>query len=357
MTTIHLPALHNGREQVDGLGGQLRALRAYRDARFLVLYCGRRWGKSMFEAWVAYHTAGNGGQVWWIAPTFPVGSTAWEELLRPMAAYIPGSEVSLSDRRVTFPGGGAVQVKSADNPDSLRGKGLDLAILDEAAFMRERVWMEAVRPTLTERRGKAIFGTTPNGINWMYNMYNTGQVPNDQGIVSLRFPTADNPYIPLSEIEAARGSPAFAQEYEANPAAGNDGVIPLHWVQAACDRWREWQADGAKREGELVLGVDVAGGGGDVAAFAHRYGWVIAELSDHTPRRRDEYGELEDAAVALLQAGGYAIVDAVGVGAPIPSHLRGRGVKAAPYKGSAGTKLRDSTGMFGFDNVRSAAWW
>jgi len=360
MTTITLPELHNGRAQADGLGGQRRALRAFYNARFLVLYCGRRWGKSMFESWVSYHTAGNGGQVWWIAPTYPIGSTAWDELLRPMARHVPGADVSISERRIGFPGGGAIQVKSADNPDGLRGKGLDLAVLDEAAFMRERVWTEAVRPTLTERQGKAVFGTTPNGVNWMYQMFQLGQMPNDYGVVSLRFPTADNPYIPMQEIEAARNSPAFAQEYEADPQAGDTGVIPLAWVQAAVERWKQWRDAGGKREGPLVLGVDVAGGGGDAAPFCHRYGWVVAEVVDHAPRHRDEFGELEDAAVkALLEApaGSYAIVDAVGTGAAIPAHLRGRGVKAIPYKGGNKTKIRDGSGLFGFVNVRSAAWW
>jgi len=314
----------------------------------------------MFEAWASYHTAINGGQVWWIAPTFPVGSTAWDELLRPMAAHIPGAVVNISDRRVTFRGGGAIQVKSADNPDSLRGKGLDLAILDEAAFMRERVWTEAVRPTLTERQGKAIFGTTPNGINWMYNMFNVGQVPNAEGIVSLRFPTADNPYILLEEIEAVRGSPAFEQEYNANPSAGDTGVIPLHWVAAANDRWRAWQAAGGEVSGDLILGVDPSGGG-DAAPFAHRYGWIVSEITLHTPRQRDDLGPLKAAAASFLRehggAGGYAIVDAIGVGTGVPADLRRDGVKAVPYKGSRSTRMRDSSGHFGFSNVRGAAWW
>ena len=48
-----------------------------------------------------------------------------------------------------------IAVRSAHHPDNLRGEGLDLAVLDEAAYMQARVWHEIVRPMLTTTRGSA----------------------------------------------------------------------------------------------------------------------------------------------------------------------------------------------------------
>ena len=63
---------------------------------------------------------------------------------------------------VTFPGGGSIAVKSADNPQRLRGEGLTYLVMDEAAFVREETWTEVLRPTLTENKGSALFISNTN---------------------------------------------------------------------------------------------------------------------------------------------------------------------------------------------------
>lgn len=350
---VTLPPFHAGQE---------RARRALRRCRFLVLYCGRRWGKTRFAATVAIAEACGGGRVWWVSPTYPMASIAWR-LLRFMVRDFPAVAVRESERMITFPGGGYLQVKSADNPDGLRGEGLDLAVLDEAAYMQERVWTEAIRPTLSDRGGRAIFATTPAGMNWMHDLFMLGQ-GDDAEWLSLRFKTADNPFIPASEIASARAglpAPIFAQEYEAEPGAGDRGVIPLAWVLAANDRWRAWQAAGAVRAGPCIAACDVSegGDGADTCALALRHGWVIADVLDVTPARRGDMLPIGDRIAAELAAypGGYAVIDAVGVGAMMPSYVTAKGGRAIGYKGGHATKLRDPSGMFGFTDTNAAAWW
>ena len=46
-----------------------------------------------------------------------------------------------------------IAVRSSHDPDHLRGEGLDLAVLDEAAFMEARVWPEIIRPMLATTQG------------------------------------------------------------------------------------------------------------------------------------------------------------------------------------------------------------
>ena len=66
-------------------------------------------------------------------------------------------EKNENERRIVLPGGGSITVKSADNPDSLRGAGLDGVVMDEASFMAREAWTEGIRPALADRQGWAIF--------------------------------------------------------------------------------------------------------------------------------------------------------------------------------------------------------
>jgi hypothetical protein len=111
----------------------------------------------------------------------------------------------------------------------LRGSGLDLAVLDEAAFLREAVWTSAIRPALADRRGKALFLSTPKGIgNWFWKIYGYGRDPDRSEWQSWTFPTASNPHIPPEEIEAARAElpeRVFQQEFLAEFTADFGAVF------------------------------------------------------------------------------------------------------------------------------------
>ena len=202
--------------------------------RFVVVSAGRRFGKTRIGALMCVITALNGGRAWWIAPSFAVAQIGWEEVQK-LANQIPGTRIVRGDKIIHFPTGGWVQVKSAVDPDSLRGRGLDLAVFDEAAFIRERAWTEAIRPALSDRRGRALFISTPFGRNWFYRLWARGSDPNEPEWRSFKFPTSANPFIPASEIEAARhGVPEliFQQEYLAEFVDDSTGVFRK--VDRAC---------------------------------------------------------------------------------------------------------------------------
>jgi hypothetical protein len=81
---------------------------------------------------------------------------------------------------------------SCENPDSLVGEGVDLLIIDEAAKMPRRIWDMYLSPTLVDRKGKAIFITTPQGYNWIYDLYLLGQT--DPQWYSHQSPSWENQY-------------------------------------------------------------------------------------------------------------------------------------------------------------------
>jgi len=137
--------------------------------------------------------------------------------------------------------------------------------------------------------------------------------------------------------------------------SGDEGVIPLSWVERANQRWLEWADNGRKTEGEMTsVGVDVARSGEDKTVFALRYGDVITEL-----RRfgRADTMQTTGRVAAALNLGGVAIVDVIGVGAGVVDRLREMGKRVVPFNASAGTGHRDRSGELGFADSRSAAWW
>jgi len=223
------------------------------DARFKVLSAGRRWGKTRLGVNECIDAASKGGRAWWVSPSYKTSEVGWRPL-RHLARRIPGAEVKLVDRSVALPGGGFVAVRSADNPDSLRGEGLDFVVMDECAFMQKEAWTEAIRPALSDRQGKALFISTPKGRNWFWEIYQRG-LQGDEGWQSWQFPTAANPFIQASEIEAARRDLPeiiFRQEYLAEFVDDQGGVFRRVQEAAVLDP-REPETNR-----QYIAGVDVA---------------------------------------------------------------------------------------------------
>lgn len=203
---VSLPPLHPAQRAV-----------AASPARFKVLAAGRRFGKTMFGILLCLAAALAGKRAWWVAPSYKMSAVGWRGLKR-LARQIPRTEIREADKMILFPGGGWVQIRTGHDPDSLRGEGLDLAVLDEAAFMDERVWTEAIRPALADRKGCALFISSPNGQNWFWGLFMLGQNPAYPDWASWAFPTRANPFIDAGEIEEARRTlpeRVFQQEFQA----------------------------------------------------------------------------------------------------------------------------------------------
>ncbi len=161
-----------------------------------------------------------------MAPTYPMTAPGWREI-KFLAQQIPGTEVNLSERMVTLPGGGLVQVKSSDNPDRLRGEGLDFVVLDECAYMTEETWTESIRPALSDRKGGAIFISTPKGRNFFFRLF-IGAADRKPEWQAWRYPTAANPFIDPQEIQYAKETlpeRVFRQEYLAEFIDDAGGVF------------------------------------------------------------------------------------------------------------------------------------
>lgn len=195
---------------IDPHDGQWQVIRD--PSRFRVLAAGRRWGKTRLAVWECLAAAARKGRAWWVAPTYPLAAEGWRPL-RAIAQTVPGARVLEVDKEIRLPSGGLVQVRSADDPNRLRGAGLDFVVVDEAAFCKPEVW-EILRPALADRLGRALFISTPKGRNWFADLWE--DAGRRDGWARWRFPTTANPWIPAGEVEAAAlelPSLVWRQEY------------------------------------------------------------------------------------------------------------------------------------------------
>ena len=138
-------------------------------ARFFVMVCGRRFGKTTASAMEATFFASQPNKrIWLVGLSYDKADLMFREIWQLMVVGHSNDIIKASEkeRYIKFKWGTTVEAKSADNPDSLVGEGLDLLIVDEAAKVRPRIWDMYLSPTLSDRKGKGIFISTPEGFNW-----------------------------------------------------------------------------------------------------------------------------------------------------------------------------------------------
>lgn len=296
-------------------------------ARFRVLACGRRWGKTRLGALLCFATAVEGGHAWWVGPSYKTAKIGWR-LIRALAVQVKGAKIRDGELWIDFPGGGWVAVRSADNPDSLRGEGLDFLVVDECALIAEAAWTEALRPTLSDRLGRALFISTPKGQNWFWRLWLKGQGDEPQ-YKSWSFPTITNPYFPPGEADLAKAElpeRVYAQEYEATFLEEAGGVFRN--VTACVDKGRT--ENELPRSGRrYTLGVDLA----RVEDF------TVLSVMDETGRQvyHERFNQISwerqtaaiDRTARLYKAN--IVLDSTGVGDPIFESVRKAGLNVTAF--------------------------
>lgn len=189
------------------------------EARFRVVVAGRRFGKTFLSTveLIRQSLNGNGRHCWYVAPTYKAAKEiAWDMLLMTLPRqYI--HKTNESSLTVTLLNGSTISLKGAEKPDNLRGRSLDFVVLDEFADMRPEAWFEVLRPSLSDRKGSALFIGTPKGRNHFYDLWTRG-VDKETGWSSYQFTTIEGGNVSQSEIEQAKrdlDERTFNQEYQA----------------------------------------------------------------------------------------------------------------------------------------------
>lgn len=191
--------------------------------RYIIVNCGRRAGKTTLVAWkLLYLAIQKEKQVlWYVAPTYKQAKNILWEMLIEMIPSVAIDKRNETELKFTLKNGSRIEVKGADNVDSLRGVHIDFCVFDECAFMDkwEQIW-KVMRPTLADSKAACMFISTPNGFNHFKelanNKTNDGKLIFDVPEHSYHhYTTYENPYLDRAEIDTMKREmteDAFQQE-------------------------------------------------------------------------------------------------------------------------------------------------
>jgi len=189
------------------------------DKRFIVLLCGRRFGKSLISSQISILNIMAQKRVAYITPTYQLASVFFDEIVKLGGSIFKTNRTELT---IKF-NHGELRFFTGENINSLRGHKFHMVIVDEASYVKnlKEAWERVIRATLTDYSGKALFVSTPRGFDYFFSLtQNTGE-----DWKTFKFSTYDNPFIPISEIEEAKQMlphAVFEQEYMANPMQNAD---------------------------------------------------------------------------------------------------------------------------------------
>lgn len=203
---VDLPPLHKGQVIIH-----------QHKARYKVVRCGRRWGKTHFLTSCVIDDAVRGRYAGYFAPEYKFMAEAYEqamEIVEPLK-----KQSSKTEGVMRLKTGGRIDFWSLENEAAGRGRKYHRVVVDEAAFAKNStmsaIWQRAIKPTLLDYRGDAIVASTPNGIdpdNWFYQI-NTDA---SQGFVVYHAPSRTNPFLPKEELallEEQNHPMVYKQEY------------------------------------------------------------------------------------------------------------------------------------------------
>lgn len=224
-------------------------------ARFRVLCCGRRWGKSIVCRAAILDGVTKGQKVAYMCPTNKMLGEMWRAIKALLAPIT--EEKNEQEHRIQTINGAVVEMWSLDNPDGPRGREYDLVIIDEAGVIPSGdPWQEVIRPTLMSTHGRALFASTPKGYNWFWGLFRLGQSSLEPDWACWHKPTVDNPHIDPQEIEDARRTTPvniFSQEYLANFISDSGSVFRKLDEAAIAPQQNE-----PKLGHVYIIGVDLA---------------------------------------------------------------------------------------------------
>lgn len=216
-----------------------QTLIAQSNARYKVVSCGRKFGKTRMAGRTLIERMMAGQYTASLAPSYEVTRVIWEDLIETLPAGLLKHK-DASRLRLTLTTGGTYQAWSMDTGavDKVRPHSYHFLVIDEASFVSNLVdaWQKVLSPTLTIHQGSALFLSTPNGLNGFHTLYQWGIDPDlkYKDWQAFHFPTLSNPHIPPDEIETQRMSlpdMTFRQEYLAefieDGAGVFRGVVPL----------------------------------------------------------------------------------------------------------------------------------
>ena len=270
------------------------------------------------------------GVYWHVFPTYAEAKDAIWRDPQMLFNIIPEELILKKNEQellVYFKNGSILQLKGADNPDTLRGAGPFGVVLDEFATMKYEAW-GIIEPILRANTGWCWFIGTPKGKNHLFDVYQRGQQDNSEW-KSWLLKASQSGIIPQEQLENSRltmTQSLFNQEWECGFLEGEGSVFRgVKEIAIAIP-------DKPNTNEIYVLGVDLA----KVTDWT-----VITVYSRKTNRQvyQDRFQTLEwpfqkakIKAISDHYNKALIILDATGLGDPIADDLLRAGVPVEAFK-------------------------
>ncbi len=269
-------------------------------------------------------------------PTYKMLAETWRQFVDVFAPVRKNKNEQ--EHRLELITGGVLEMWSMDAADTARGRKYRRVFIDEAAMIPNlmEIWNAVIRPMLIDFKGDAFIKSTPKGLNGFWEMYRMGMDEGNKDWTAFHYPSAANPYIPQSEIEAMRNALPeiiFRQEVLAE-FVDSEGAVFRRVQEAAHVEPITEPVEGRT----YTAGVDVA------AAVDYTIVCVLdnqsKELVYMDRFNRVDYGILEDRLDAVYKRFGLAnmTIESNSIGQPVIDHLVGRGMSIIPFVTTNATK-------------------
>ncbi|MGH3679893.1 MAG: terminase large subunit domain-containing protein [Natronosporangium sp.] len=312
-------------------------------ARFRCICAGRQVGKSRTLAVVALHAAfcTAGLRVLVVS----AGDDASKDLLAQVSAlasspWLGGSVAADDSTRIVLSNGSVIRCVPASTKQ-IRGKSVDLLIVDEAAFVSEEIW-SAARYTILARPGsRVVLSSTPFGrrSGWFATLWRLG-LSGEAGYESWHWPSTVSPLVDRELIEQWRRTDnprTFRREVEAEWLDDAGAYFTAAELELLADDYDLIEPTVWSRRAGVVAGVDwgfadastLVVVAGDVPAKDGRARYWVPWLVERFAMPYDRF--IEDvvlAAAGVPSAGsGYpfyrVVAESNGVG-QMPAQILGR---------------------------------
>jgi len=175
----------------------------------------------------------------YIAPTYRQAKNVAWDYLKQFAGSIPDCKFHETELRCDLPNGARISLLGAENPASLRGIYLDMAVMDEVADMPASIFPEVIRPALSDRKGSCAFIGTPQGHNYFHDLWEAAA--STDGWARKMYKASETSILDEEELEAARATMTedqYNQEFECSWVANVPGSVFGKELQDADDAGR-----------------------------------------------------------------------------------------------------------------------
>ena len=287
---------------------------------------------------------------WYISPTYKQSKMiAWVMLQNLIHAEMILKK-NESELYVELINGSRIDLKGADNEDSLRGVGVSFIVLDEFGVMpnARTVWGEVLRPMLADTKGRALFIGTPKGQNAFYDVYLKG-IRGDDGFKSFKLETGDNPFIDKLEIVAMEKElppTMYEQEVKCSFITDEESVLItsrlLENLRETPFLWRD--------RGKRLVSCDPSEGGDACIIMYINNGRVDEKKTMYEKDTMKIAGEI--VVMCNRQKTDDVVIDAVGIGKPIGDRVRELGKRVVYFKSSEQALEEDR-----FYNRKAESWY